>query len=243
MRQSLARAFTYPCLVLTVMIVLTLGLCFSIIPRFQSLFASFHAPLPFVTRVLFASVDFLQSHFLLLLIAFGIFGWGGIKFWRNHLRHACLRAGWTFQIPIAGRFYQSVLLARFFKVLGIAIQAGLSLQESLSLLHNLFEGSPFAAALNVMKYELKQGRSLEEIFDQQFYFPEVCIGFIKVAAETGQLETQFLNLAHLFEEALATQLERYKILLEPLALLITGVIVGGMVLAIYYPIFTLGGII
>lgn len=241
--QALMRALTYPLFVMGVMLLLTFTLCFSIVPRFQMIFASFNAPLPWITECLFTLITLMREHFMIITLVLGVLGWMFYQWGYQQLKRYCAKAVWIFKIPVMGVLYHEALLFRFFKTLGIAIQAGLSMQESLQLMRKMFTKTPMQRAISIMMYDLKQGRSLSMLFASKIYFKEICTGFIKIAEETGTMEVQFLNLAQVFEKEIEIKLERCKVLLEPLMLLLTGAIVGGVVLAIYYPIFALGGIV
>lgn len=236
------RALTYPCIVMALMVILTMGLCFSVIPQFEAIFQSFHAPLPFITKILFASVNMMRAHSILIviLIALAIFGFK--KLFKGKFRHfkKDLR---IFKVPLVGPFYHHLLLLRFFKVLGLSLKAGLSMQESMKLLQKMFKPTPFAMAIASIQYDLQAGRRLSDLFKKEAYFPIICQSFMRIAEEVGSIDEQALRLSEIFTEQVHASLAQFKTLLEPLLMLITGVIVGGVVMAIYYPIFSMGAMI
>ena len=241
-RKNILRTLHYPCVVMIMMLVLSFGLCFSIVPRFQSVFASFNAPLPLLTQVLFSSVNFVMEHFILIFLSGAVCGY---LIWRAFKKY---RAIWlqdkrVLRLPFFGRFYHRCLLLKFFYILGLSLEAGLSVEEALNLMRGLFCNTPFARVLPLLLYDLRQGRSLTVIFKRRCYFPEICLSFIAVAEVTGNLDVQLLRLSEIFKEEVNDYLERFKLNLEPAMMLMTGILVGGMVLAIYYPIFSLGNVI
>ncbi len=240
-KQESMRALLYPTLVMIMMVVLTLGLCITVIPKFQHIFASFHAPLPWITGFLFNSVDFFKHYFLFILVAAGGGGWLGRQFVKPYI-FLILQDPRILKIPVLGAFFQARLLFKFYRVLAIALKAGLSLQKSIELMRRMFKSTPLKSLIPLLEYDLKNGRRLTEVFDREIYFPPMCQGFIHIAEETGTLDQQFFNLAGIFEEQVSVALERFKTLLEPVMMLLTGVLVGGIVLAIYYPIFSLGSV-
>ena len=241
-RKNILQALHYPCVIMSLMLVLSFGLCFSIVPRFQSIFASFHAPLPLLTQVLFSSVNFVTEHFILIFLSGVVCSY---LIWRAFKKYSTI---WMqnermLRLPFFGRFYHRCLLLKFFYILGLALEAGLSVEEALKLMRGLFYNSPFTRVLPLLLYDLRQGRSLTVIFKRRRYFPEICTSLIAVAEVTGSLDVQFLKLSEIFKAEVADYLECFKLNLEPAMMLITGILVGGMVLAIYYPIFSLGNVV
>ncbi len=242
LQQDLIRALSYPAIVMTLMLLLTLGMCFMVVPRFAIIFANFHTPLPFITRILFESVHLLSDYWVvffavLLVIIFSMRYL--VKKYLSRLK----QSPWILQIPLLGKFYQQVLLLQLCQVLALALQAGLSLQESFKLSERMFQCTPFSLIISFMLYDLKQGRKLSEIFAREQYFPIILPSFLKIAEETGTLDKQFTALADIFMVQVEKTLTRAKTLLEPCLMLVAGVMVGGICLAIYYPIFSLGSAI
>lgn len=174
--RDVLRALLYPTVVMVMMLILTFGLCFTVIPKFEQIFASFQAPLPWATRLLFTSVGLFKQYFMWIGLAAALGFWGGkrllqswfVQFMQNP---AILR------VLMLGQFYHISLLYKFFKVLGIALKAGLSLQEAMKMLHKMFEGTPFKQVISLVEYDLKNGRRLADIFNRPQYFPEICQGF------------------------------------------------------------------
>lgn len=242
LQQDLAKALLYPLVVMCLMLVLTAGLCFTVIPKFAVIFASFNTPLPWATRALFQIVSYMSSHILIIIFIFGLIFWLG-RYFLTQKTQPWLESVRLFKLPFFGKLYQSQLLFRLFKTLGIALKAGLSMQDSLSLLKKMFKNTPYKKGLLLLEHDLKQGYPLSQIFNRKSYFPEVYQAFILIAEETGTLDLQLLNLADLIEKQITLILERFKILLEPTLMLATGLIVGAVVMAIYYPVFSLSGAI
>lgn len=241
-RDDLLQALTYPIVVMTIMILLVAGLCFSVIPQFEQIFKSFNAPLPWPTQILFAGVHFIKAHFILLLVL-SLFAIGLIIKTSQKSLLLIKKNPFVFKLPLFGKFYHALLLLWFFKVLGITLRAGLSMQASVKMLQQIFKNTPLLMPIALIQYDLQKGEKLSDIFAKGTYFPAFCQSFILIAEETGTLDEQFLRLSTIFAKQVNTGIERFKVLLEPLMMLVMGLIVGSVVLAIYYPIFTMGSII
>ena len=241
LRQSLVQALTYPALILILMAGMMLFLLWFVIPQFEAIFAQFKAPLPWLTAGLFTFVHHLKIIVLSVVVS-GIFGsiflrkpliqrWKIFKK-KTHLLHC----------PGIGRYYQEWLLMFLFKTLGLSLKSGLSLQQAMLLLPKLFGTTPFSQLILLLQQDLQAGHPLEKIFDKKEYFPEICNAYIKIASVSGALDQQLSHLAQHFEGRIYHKINQLKILLEPLILLVTGGLVGIVVIALYQPLFSLGGL-
>ena len=239
--QSMIQALTYPCLILMLMLGMILFLLWFVIPQFEAIFAQFKAPLPWLTEGLFSIVHHLKIFVLCLMLAF----FGSFVFLRNRLLQYWKQFKKTtrlFRCPGIGRYYHDWLLMFLFKTLSLSLKSGLSLQQALLLLPKLFGMTPFSQLISLLQQDLRAGQPLEKIFDKKEYFPEICNAYIKIASVSGALDQQFGQLALHFEARVDHQIEQFKVLLEPLILLVTGGLVGLVVIALYQPLFSLGGL-
>jgi protein transport protein HofC len=241
LRQSVIQALTYPCLILALMFFMLLFLLYFVIPQFEAIFAQFKAPLPWLTSTLFAFVHHLKFFGCSLIVLSMLGGVFLRKSLKRHWQHFKKKI-YLLHCPGLGRYYQDWLLMFLFKTLGLSLKSGLSLQESLQLLPKLFGATPFSQLIWLLQKALQEGRPLEKIFDQPEYLPEICSAYINIASVSGALDQKFIHLAQYFESRVYHTINQFKVLLEPLILLITGGLVGLIVIALYQPLFNLGGL-
>lgn len=242
LRAKLSSALIYPLLTLALMGVMLLIMFIEVIPHFQAIFAQFHAPLPRLTRMLFDTAHLLQTRGWVIFLCIFLLSVG--------LKKAKLKQiDWfktqpqLFRVPLLGSCYQEALLMFFFKTTGFSLGAGLSLLQVFTLLETRYARTPFARLFPHLKYAVTQGASLHKVFDHPAYFPPICRALLEVAEASGSLDLQCEQLGRYFQARLEAKIERIKFLLEPLLLLITGLIVGGVVLALYQPLFSLGSLV
>lgn len=242
LKEDVASALTYPMITLGLLCCMLIFMYFFVIPPFQEIFAHQNTPLPFLTRCLFAGVHFMQEGGLVAMLgALALLFFIRKKLWvlwQPYQARVCI-----FKIPFLGRCYQEILLMFFFKNMSLALKAGLSFQQSLVLLKALFVHSPFSPLIRTMEYDLAKGKSLSQLFARPLYFPAVCGAFVAIAEASGAADQQFQKLALHFERQVNGRLSQLKIWLEPILLILTGGMVGLVVLALYLPLFSLGAVL
>ena len=241
LRQSIVQALTYPCLILVLMLAMLLFLVWFVIPQFEAIFAQFNAPLPWLTAGLFTLVH----HFKVLALLSTILCLGGFiffkKVWARYWKQFKQKR-FLLHCPGMGPYYHDWLLMFLFKTLSLSLKSGLSLQQALLLLPKLFGATPFSQLVFLLQHDLYEGHSLERIFNKKEYFPEICVAYIKIASVSGALDQQLAHLALHFELRVVQKINQFKVLLEPFILLIMGGLVGVVVIALYQPLFSLGGL-
>lgn len=223
-KKQLMNALLYPSILCVTASLVLFCLIYFVLPRFAELFANANIPLPSITRFLLGLATFCQTNFFLLIL--GTFSCA--LFFYQMLP--------TVSLPFFHRLRKTTQLAQFARHFALATQAGLTLAPAirLSLTPNTQHLAP-----QLIK-QLEQGTSLQKALENSAYFPPLAIQLVKIGEETGQLEHWLLTLADYLELDLITQLERLKQLLEPLIMLILGVVIGGLVICLYLPLFNLG---
>jgi type II secretory pathway component PulF len=241
-RQSILQALTYPALLLTIMLGLLIFLLWFVIPQFEAVFMQFKAPLPPLTAALFGLVHHFKTLGLFAVITIG---GGGIFLRKLITKHWQImqKKRFLLSIPWIGSYYQDWLLMFLFKTLALSLRSGLSLQDGLKLLPKLLGHTPFGQLILLLQQGLQEGHPLEKIFDQSGYLPPICQAYIKIATLSGALDQQLYQLGLHFEARVYAKMTQFKVLLEPMILLSMGGLVGVVVIALYQPLFSLGGMV
>jgi type IV pilus assembly protein PilC len=242
LKSALFKALSYPSMVLLVACGISLGLLVYIVPQFQSLFVEFNAPLPIVTQVVLHLSWCLKTHALWISLEFlGLIviviilkrSRKGKQYWDKAV----------LKLPILGSFFQKALLIRMSRTLSLMLSAGMPLAQALQLLTRHFENSCYKFAMTKCVHLLKNGQPFHRALASSRYFPKLLLQMVQIGEESGSLDSMLNKAADIYQEELDYAVGLLKELLEPVLMTVLGVIVGGLVIAIYLPIFNLGGII
>ncbi len=243
LQARVKKAMTYPVLVLLVGFGVSAVLLLEVVPQFQSLFAGFGAELPLFTRQVIGVSQWLSDHIGGLLLMAGAGLLAGHWAWRRKpafklwaLRHAL-------KLPLAGPLLQQVALARFARTLATSFSAGVPLVEALNSVAAACGNPLFEQAVHRLRQEVANGLPLSTAMNASHLFPSLAVQLCVVGETSGRLDDMLDKTASHYETTIDQMLDTLASLLEPLIVLILGVLVGGLVIAIYLPIFQLGDVI
>jgi len=232
-REQVRRALFYPSIVAITGLIITLIMLIFIVPRFEILFQDLHGTLPFITRVLFAlSACLRQSYwFAIPLIA-------AATYITRHKKWHLLQ-----QLPMIKSHLSEARLARFTRNLAITLQAGIPISNALTIASHSNNNPPFTHNVRQLSRRVRSGTSLHHALQVSPIFPPLLIQLCKTGEDTGQLDLMLFKAAEIMEADIERRLHRFGQLLEPLIMVILGVLIGGLVAGMYLPIFKLGSII
>jgi type IV pilus assembly protein PilC len=240
--DALARkvkgAMIYPAVVMVVAIAAIAILLLFVIPTFQTMFASFNATLPLPTRIVIAMSQALQHYgifILLALIGIGFLFQRWVKTPGGRLRfdQALLR------IPILGTLARKAAVARFTRTLSTLLSSGVSILEGLEITAKTSGNRVIHDAVMTSRASIAGGRSIAEPLKETEVFPPMVTQMIHVGEETGDLDGMLSKVADFYDEEVDVAVESLLKALEPAMIVVLGTIVGGMIVAMYLPIFSL----
>jgi len=242
-KKKIKKALTYPMAVLAIAFLVSAGLLMFVVPQFESLFKGFGADLPAMTRGVITLSKWFESYWYLIFGA--VFG-AGYGFYHARLRSRAF-AHWIdktmLKIPIIGTILQQAAIARFSRTLSITFAAGLPLIEALKSVGGATGNILYADATAKIGEEVSSGQQLFVAMDNTKLFPSMVIQMIAIGEESGALEKMLSKVADFYEEAVDNAVDALSSLLEPMIMAILGVLVGGLVIAMYLPIFKLGSVV
>jgi len=211
-------------------------------PTFTDMFRDFGAKIPTPTRILLASSEFIKTNFiyLLLIIVAGMFL---LKAWTQTPRGHWLFDQIKIRIPLIGSVIRRILLARFARTLGTLIQAGVSLLEALEITARTSGNLVFQAQILQMKGMAARGDPMEKSLTGSKLFSPLVIQMIAVGEETAELDSMLLKTAAFYESEVDAAIEALTSIIEPIIIVVLGVILGGTIIAIYLQIFDLMNVI
>jgi type IV pilus assembly protein PilC len=242
-KKKIKKALFYPCAVVVVAIVVTAILLIYVIPEFESLFQGFGADLPAFTRFVIDISKFVQSTGWILLIAIvgGIWGLIEVKKRNRGVQHFFDRA--MLKIPILGAILNKSAIARYARTLSTTFAAGVPLVEALASVAGACGNIVYESAVLKMRDEVATGQRLQRAMENTNLFPNMVNQMIAVGEESGSLDSMSAKVADFYEEEVDNAVDSMSSLLEPLIMAILGVLVGGLVIAMYLPIFKMGAVV
>ena len=242
-KKKIKKALTYPAAVLVVAIVVTTILLIFVIPSFEELFKGFGADLPTFTRMVIDLSAFVRAQGIILGIMIG----GGISAFiyfhkrSRPFRHFLDRV--MLKTPVIGPILQKAAIARYARTLSTMFAAGVPLVEALESVSGATGNIVYEEAVLKMRDEVATGQRLQVAMENTDLFPNMVIQMIAVGEESGSLDDMSGKVADFYEEDVDNAVDNLSSLLEPLIMAILGVLVGGLVVAMYLPIFKLGAVV
>jgi type IV pilus assembly protein PilC len=242
-KKKIKKALFYPTAVVVVAIVVTAILMIFVIPEFESLFQGFGADLPAFTRMVIDISKFVQSWGWLLLLGLvgGIWALIEAKKRSRGVQHFFDRA--LLKLPILGSILNKSAIARYARTLSTTFAAGVPLVEALASVAGACGNIVYESAVLRMRDEVATGQRLQRAMENTDLFPNMVNQMIAVGEESGSLDSMSAKVADFYEEEVDNAVDSMSSLLEPLIMAILGVLVGGLVIAMYLPIFKMGAVV
>jgi len=243
LKKKIKKALTYPAAVLVVAFVVTTILLIFVIPAFEDLFQGFGADLPAFTRMVIDLSVFVreQGWYLAILIAGAISAFFYFKKRSRAMRHWIDRM--SLKIPVIGGILQKASIARYARTLSTMFAAGVPLVEALESVAGATGNIVYEQGVLEMRDEVSTGQRLQQAMENTGLFPNMVIQMIAVGEESGSLDEMSSKVADFYEEDVDNAVDNLSSLLEPMIMAILGVLVGGLVVAMYLPIFKMGSVI
>jgi len=242
-KKKIKKALFYPTAVLCVAVIVTIILLIFVIPQFESLFKGFGADLPWFTQMVVSLSRFVQDEgFLLLGIVVAAF-WTFFYFKKRSkpMQQAIDRL--MLKLPIVGPIMVKASIARYARTLATTFAAGVPLVEALTSVSGATGNIVYEQAVLRMRDEIATGQRLQRAMEETKLFPNMVTQMIAVGEESGSLDQMASKVADFYELEVDSAVDAMSSLLEPLIMAILGVLVGGLVIAMYLPIFKLGSVV
>ena len=242
-KKKIKKAVTYPAAVLVVAFVVTIILMVFVIPAFEDLFQGFGADLPAFTRVVIEISQFIRDRgwFVAMVIGGAIYTFLYFKKRSRPMRHFLDRV--SLKMPIIGPIMVKAAIARYARTLSTMFSAGVPLVEALESVSGATGNIVYEVGVLQIKDEVATGQRLQQAMENTDLFPNMVIQMIAVGEESGSLDAMSAKVADFYEEDVDNAVDNLSSLLEPMIMSILGILVGGLVVAMYLPIFKMGAVI
>jgi type IV pilus assembly protein PilC len=242
-KKKVKKALFYPAAVLAVAFIVTIILLIFVIPEFQTLFQGFGANLPAFTQFVINLSLLVQHDGIFLAIVAGAAVYAFLYFKKRSRKMREMLDRISLKVPIIGPILNKAAIARYSRTLSTMFAAGVPLVEALESVAGACGNIVYENAVMKMKDEVATGQRLQRAMEARGIFPNMVVQMIAVGEESGSLDTMSGKVATFFEAEVDNAVDAMSSLLEPLIMVILGVLVGGLVIAMYLPIFKMGSVV
>lgn len=241
--SKIKSALFYPISVLVVAFIVTAVIMIFVVPQFKQVFTSFGADLPGPTLVVIAISDFFVDNWYLI---FGGVGAGLYAFfytWKRSLPMQIVMDKLALRLPVFGAVIRKATMARWTRTLSTMFAAGVPLVEALDSVGGASGNYIYSEATKQIKAEISTGSSLTVAMQNANVFPSMVLQMVAIGEESGQLDAMCSKVADFFEAEVDDAVGALSSLMEPLIMVVLGVLIGGIIIAMYLPIFKLGAVV
>jgi type IV pilus assembly protein PilC len=240
-KKKIKKALFYPMMVLAVVFIVILIMLLFVVPVFAKTFKDAGAQLPAPTQFLVSASEFMQSYWLpvIVVIVGGIIALIVAK--KRSVKFAHFLDRMALKMPVMGNIVRNSAIARFARTLGVTFRAGVPLVEALDAVAGATGSVVYGDAVKQMRDDIAVGHQLQLAMKQTGLFPNMVVQMTAIGEESGSLDTMLFKVAEFYEEEVSNAVDTLSTLLEPIIMVVLGTLVGGIVIALYLPIFKLAG--
>ena len=240
-KSRIRKALAYPVTVLLISFVLTVFMLVKVVPQFESLYTSFGGTLPLLTRIVVQISEFMQQWWWLISLII-ISSITGLMYSYKHSLPTRIRlTRILMRLPILGGIVKKAAIARFSRTLSTMFNAGVPLVTALETVAEAVDNEIYREKILAMRDNVATGEQLQTSLRQsRSLFPNMVTQMIAIGEESGSLDNMLSKIAEFYEEEVNNTVDTLSTLMEPIIMLILGVVVGGLVLSMYLPIFDMG---
>ena len=243
LKKKVKKAMTYPIAVVVVAIIVTAILLVKVVPQFESLFQGFGAELPVFTQMVVHLSEWMQSWWFVVLL--GIVG--TIFLFKEAVRRSRkfsdLVDKYVLKLPVVGEILDKSAVAKFGRVLSTTFAAGVPLVDALDSVAGATGNAVYRDAIDRIKNDVSSGTQLQASMRQQDVFPVMAVQLTAIGEESGNLDEMLAKVAEHYEAVVDDMVDNLTALMEPMIMAVLGVLVGGLIIAMYLPIFQMGQVV
>ncbi len=243
LKGKIKKALFYPIAVIVVAFIVTAILLIFVIPQFEELFKGFGADLPAPTLFVLALSAFFQKWWWLIALGIGGTIWAIFESRRRFRSVARFIDRMLLKIPVLGDILYKAAVARFARTLSTMFAAGTPLVEAMVSVAGASGNIVFYNAIMEMRDEISTGTQLQMAMRESQLFPNMVVQMVAIGEEAGSLDTMLAKVADFYEEEVDNAVDSLSSLLEPMIMAFLGVIIGGLVVSMYLPIFKMGQVV
>lgn len=243
LKAKIKKALVYPAAVIVVALAVTIILLIYVVPQFEAVFKDFGAELPAITQFVVNLSEIVQAYFMYVLGAIVVAGW---LFKRAYAKSLALRDKVdiiSLKIPVVGDILNKAAVARFARTLSTTFAAGVPLISALDSAAGASGNALYRDAILTMRDEISSGMQMNVAMQNADLFPTMATQMVYIGEEAGALDDMLAKVADIYEREVDDLVDNLTALLEPMIMVVIGVLVGGLIVAMYMPIFSLGKVV
>ena len=239
-KSKIKSALFYPCAIIVVAFIITAVIMIFVIPQFKSVFSSFGADLPGPTLMVMAISEFFVDTWYIMFPAIGAAGYFFFWTWKRSVKMQIFMDRVMLRLPVFGDLIRKSCIARWTRTLSTMFAAGVPLVEALESVAGASGNYEYFVATKKIQAEVSTGSSLTSSMQGTSVFPSMVIQMVQIGEEAGSLDAMLSKVADFFEAEVDDAVEALSSLMEPMIMVVLGTLIGGLVVAMYLPIFKLG---
>ncbi|MEP1217139.1 MAG: type II secretion system F family protein [Marinobacter sp.] len=243
LKKKVKKAMTYPIAVIVVALIVTAILLVKVVPQFESLFQGFGAELPVFTQMVVRLSEWMQAWWFVVLLSIA----GTIFLFKEAVRRSQKFSDYidrvVLKLPVVGEILDKSAVAKFGRVLSTTFAAGVPLVDALDSVAGATGNAVYRDAIQRIKNDVSSGTQLQASMRQQDVFPVMAVQLTAIGEESGNLDEMLAKVAEHYEAVVDDMVDNLTALMEPMIMAVLGVLVGGLIIAMYLPIFQMGQVV
>ncbi len=243
LNKKVKSAMFYPAAIITVMVVVVIILMIFVIPVFSQLFSSFGATLPLLTQVVIDISNWMKSHWYIVVLVPIAAVWLFVYAYKHNLSFKTVVDRFSLKIPVLGDILLKGAVARFMRTLSTMQAAGVPIVEALGTLSKVSGNIIIERSVLAARNDVASGGRITTQLKSDGVFPIMATQMLAIGEETGAIETMSGKVADFYEADVEESVDRLSTLMEPMIMVVLGIIVGTLVVAMYMPIFKMGAVV
>ena len=239
-QSKIKSALFYPIAIIAVAFIITAVIMIFVIPAFKQVFEAFGADLPGPTVFVMTVSDYFVEYWYIIFGVLGFGTWGFLESWKRSTSVQIFMDRLMLRIPVFGELIRKSTIARWTRTLSTMFAAGVPLVEALDSVGGASGNHVYLIATKQIQHEVSTGTSLTVAMQNSNVFPSMVLQMCSIGEETGALDAMLSKVADFYEQEVDDAVEALSSLMEPMIMVVLGTLIGGMVIAMYLPIFKLG---
>ena len=242
LRRKTISALIYPAILVTLALAVVSIIVLKVVPAFSEFYSSYGSELPLITRIIVAISNFVRGQFVWILISVAAVVTAAVAWIRQPGQRARLDR-WLLRTPLIGPIAAKFATSQMARTLATLLGGGLPLATALDIAARSIGNQYMSAQLDIVNNRVREGESFAAALEARGVFPEVAVKMAEVGESTGALQDMLNTVADFFDEEISTNMERFIQIVEPALLVIMGLVIAGLLLALYMPLFQLSSVL
>jgi type IV pilus assembly protein PilC len=242
LKRQVKGAMTYPAIVLVIAVLVIVVILVFVIPVFEKMFADFGGTLPVPTQIVVAISNFMKGNIVYMIIGLGLLAYAFKRFYGTEKGRA-LADDIVLKLPVVGPLLRKVAVAKFTRTMSTMISSGVPILEALDIVAKTSGNKTVEKAIYNVRSGVTQGRTMADPLGESGVFPSMVVQMVAVGEQTGALDAMLEKIADFYDDEVDAAVEGLTSMIEPFMMVFLGTTIGGLVIAMYLPIFKMAGVV